>query len=267
MTPLAEIAVIGGSGFGQLGATAREVAVETPYGAPSAPIRIVELGGRPVAFLPRHGDGHRHPPHRIPYRANLWALREIGVRRILAPCAAGSLDPAVPPGAFVVVDQFVDRTSGREDTFYDGPGATHIEGADPYCPDLRARITEVGGELGIDIRPSGTMVVVQGPRFSTRAESAWYRMMGWEVINMTGYPEVILARELGLCYASIALITDYDVGVADDPASAPVTAEQVREAFSANLEAVQRLLGALVERLGDPPADDPCQVALEGATL
>lgn len=267
MSPRAEIAVIGGSGFAELGDIVDEIELETPYGAPSAPIRLVEVGGRRIAFLPRHGDGHRYPPHRIPYRANLWALREVGVRRILAPCAAGSLDPAVPPGAFVVVDQFVDRTSGREDTYYDGPGATHIEGADPYCPDLRRALIDVGGELGVDIRPRGTMVVVQGPRFSTRAESAWYRMMGWEVINMTGYPEAILARELGLCYAALALITDYDVGVADDPASAPVTAEQVREAFSANLDVVRRLLVEVVARLGEPPAGDPCPTALEGATL
>lgn len=267
MSPSAEIAIFGGSGFASFIEGAEAIDVETPYGAPSASVRIAEVAGRRVAFLPRHGDGHRHPPHAIPYRANIWAMRELGVRRILAPCAAGSLDPALPPGAFVAVDQFVDRTSGRADTFYDGPGAVHIEGADPYCPHLRRTITDVALERGIDMRESGTMVVVQGPRFSTRAESAWYRSMGWQVINMTGYPEVILARELGLCYASIALITDYDVGVADDPRSAPVTADQVAATFAANLGMVRDLLIDVVSRLGDPPADDPCPRALEGATL
>jgi 5'-methylthioadenosine phosphorylase len=194
-------------------------------------------------------------------------MQDLGIKRILAPCAAGSLDPAIPPGTFVLIDQFVDRTSGREDTFYDGPGATHIEGADPYCPDLRRILLEVGREQGIDIRSHGTMVVVQGPRFSTRAESAWFRSMGWQVINMTGYPEAILARELGLCYASIAVITDYDVGVADDPASTPVTADQVQNAFHANLGTLRELLLSVIGRIGPAPADDPCPSALEGATL
>lgn len=267
MTAAAEIAIFGGSGFATFTDEAEVVDVGTPYGAPSAAVRIAEVAGRRVAFLPRHGDGHRHPPHAIPYRANVWAMRELGVRRILAPCAAGSLDPSLPPGAFVAVDQFVDRTSGRADTFYDGPGAVHVEGADPYCPDLRATIVEAARARGIDMRPSGTMVIVQGPRFSTRAESDWYRTMGWQVINMTGYPEVILARELGLCYASIALITDYDVGVADDPRSAPVTADQVAATFQANLGTVRDLLIDVVGRLGEPAPDDPCPRALEGATL
>jgi 5'-methylthioadenosine phosphorylase len=267
VTARAEIAVFGGSGFATFLEDAEVVEVETPYGSPSAPVRIAEVDGRGVAFLPRHGDGHRHPPHAIPYRANIWAMRELGVRRILAPCAAGSLDPSLPPGAFVAIDQFVDRTSGRADTFFDGPGAVHVEGADPYCPDLRRRIVEAADARGLDLRPTGTMVVVQGPRFSTRAESAWYRSMGWQVINMTGYPEVILAREAGLCYASIALITDYDVGVADDSDSAPVTADQVAAAFTANLETVRDLLIDVIGRVGEPPADDPCPRALEGATL
>ena len=267
MSARAEIGVFGGSGFADFLADAERVEVTTPYGAPSDPIAIAEIGGRKVAFLPRHGSGHRLPPHRIPYRANVWAMRELGVRQILAPCAAGSLDPGLPPGAMVLVDQFVDRTTTREHTFYDGPGATHIAGADPYCPHLRLQLLQSGLDLELDIRPSGTMVVVEGPRFSTRAESAWYRSMGWDVINMTGYPEVILARELELCYASIALITDYDTGVADDPDAPPVTADDVLEIFALNLDRLRSLLVTTIESLPPRPADDPCGTTLAGAEL
>ncbi len=263
----AEIGVFGGSGFQAFLADAEQVAVETPYGPPSDPIAVAEIAGRRVAFLPRHGSGHRLPPHRIPYRANLWAMRELGVTRILAPCAAGSLQPDLAPGTFVLVDQFVDRTSGRPHTFHDGPGAVHVSAADPYCPQLRAHLLAVGRDLGIDVRASGTMVVVEGPRFSTRAESAWYRQMGWEVINMTGYPEAILARELELCYAAIALITDYDVGVADDPGATAVTADDVQAVFSRNLDAVRTLLERAIATLPERSDDDPCRRALAGAAL
>lgn len=266
MTPRAAIGVFGGSGFGHFLEGAEEVAVETPYGDPSDAVRIAEIGGRRVAFLPRHGRDHTLPPHRIPYRANLWALRELGVERILAPCAAGSLDPALPPGAFCVVDQFVDRTSGRVHTFHDGPGATHVSTADPYCPSLRAAVLAAGRELGADVRDGGTMVVVEGPRFSTRAESRWYRQMGWQVINMTGYPEAALARELELCYATIALITDYDTGVEVDAGTA-VTADDVVAAFRANLDVLRELLERTIASLPERPSDDPCRRALEGARL
>ncbi|MBM3679818.1 MAG: S-methyl-5'-thioadenosine phosphorylase [Actinobacteria bacterium] len=266
MSGRATIGVFGGSGFGRFLEGAEEVRVETPYGDPSDAIRIADVEGQPVAFLPRHGRDHALPPHRIPYRANLWAMRELGVERILAPCAAGSLDPGLPPGAFCVVDQFVDRTSGRVPTFYDGPGATHVSTADPYCPHLRDALLEAGRRVGADVRDGGTMVVVEGPRFSTRAESRWYRQMGWQVINMTGYPEAALARELELCYASIALITDYDTGV-DLDAGQAVTADDVLTAFAANLDILRDLLVHAIGSLSVRPADDPCRSALAGARL
>jgi 5'-methylthioadenosine phosphorylase len=192
-------------------------------------------------------------------------MRELGVRRILGPCAAGSLDPAVPPGSFVVCDQFVDRTRGRADTYYDGPATTHVSAADPYCPDLRRALVDSGRAQGIDIRDGGTMVVVQGPRFSTRAESAWFARMGWQVVNMTGYPEGWLARELGLCYANVSLITDYDVGVPGDERA--VSTASVLEVFQRNNDRLRELLFAVIPGLGEPPPGDPCPRALEGARL
>ncbi|MEI6626608.1 MAG: S-methyl-5'-thioadenosine phosphorylase [Thermoleophilia bacterium] len=267
MTPRASIGVFGGSGFEEFLDGGVEVQVDTPYGATSDVITIVEIGGHSVAFLPRHGRGHRFPPHQIPYRANIWAMKHLGVERIFAPCAAGSLDPSVVPGSMVLVDQFVDRTSGRVQTFYDGPGATHVAGADPYCRSLRAELLRVGLEQGLDIHAAGTMVIIEGPRFSTRAESQWYRDAGWQVINMTGYPEVILAREQELCYATIALITDYDTGVGNDPAAASVTADQVIVEFAANLHRLRDLLIATILSLPVRPANDLCAHALQGATL
>lgn len=241
--------------------------VDTPYGATSDVITIAEIGGHSVAFLPRHGRGHRLPPHEIPYRANVWAMKHLGVERIFAPCAAGSLDPAVKPGSMVLVDQFVDRTSGRVQTFYDGPGATHVAGADPYCGSLRAELLRVGLEQELDLHAAGTMVIIEGPRFSTRAESQWYRDAGWKVINMTGYPEVILAREQEMCYATIALITDYDTGVADDPTAAPVTADQVIAEFAGGLHRLRDLLIGTINALPPRAPDDPCGHALTGAAL
>lgn len=266
MTPRAEIGVFGGSGFGAFLEGAEEVRIETPYGAPSDAVMLAEVAGRSVAFLPRHGRGHDLPPHRIPYRANLWAMQALGVERILSPCAAGSLDPGLPPGAFAVVDQFVDRTSGRDHTFHDGPGAVHISAADPYCPHLRRAVLDAGRAIGADVRDGGTMVVVEGPRFSTRAESAWYRQMGWQVINMTGYPEAVLAREIEICLAAVALITDYDTGVAGEEGAA-VTADDVVETFRANLEVLRELLVRVIADLPERPADDPCRSALAGARL
>src|SRR5689334_24966174 len=172
MNAAAEIGVIGGSGLYALLEDAEEVEVSTPYGPPSDPITVAEVGGRRVAFLPRHGRDHRYPPHKIPYRANLWALRALGVRQILAPCAVGGLRPELGPGSFVVPDQLIDRTSGRVQTFYD-EGAVHVNFADPYCATGREIVRTVAAEHGIEAG-DGTMVVVEGPRFSTRAESRWY---------------------------------------------------------------------------------------------
>jgi 5'-methylthioadenosine phosphorylase len=260
----AEIGVFGGSGLSRFLDDAEEVDVETPYGPPSDRFTLGEVGGRRVAFLPRHGRDHHLPPHRIPYRANVWAMRALGVRRILGPCAAGSLDPGLAPGSFVVCDQFVDRTRGRDDTFYDGPDVTHVAAADPYCPDLRTRLVATGRRLGIDVRDGGTVVVIGGPRFSTRAESAWFAAQGWQVVNMTAYPEGWLARELALCYANVALITDYDVGVAGDRG---VSAADVVAVFKRNNDRLRELLLAVIPTLEEPPPDDPCRTALVGARL
>jgi 5'-methylthioadenosine phosphorylase len=216
-----------------------------------------------VAFLPRHGRNHELPPHRIPYRANVWAMRELGVRRLIAPCASGALQPDLGPGAFVVCDQFVDRTWGREVTFYDGPETTHVSAADPYCPELRGILVAAAGELGIPVRDRGTVVVVQGPRFSTRAESRWFQSMGWHVINMTAYPESHLARELELCYANVSMITDRDVGV---EGAEPVSAEAVVRVFRENNDRLRDLLFAAIPKIGPQP-EDVCATSLRGARL
>lgn len=203
------LGVIGGSGFYSFFDTSvRTVTAATPYGQPSAPITIGRVGQRQVAFLPRHGVHHEYSPHTVPYRANMWALRALGVRRIFAPCAVGSLTADLGPGDVVVPDQLVDRTSGREQTFFDR-GGIHVEFADPYCPQLRG----VAAKLPEAPACGGTMVVVQGPRFSTRAESQWYASQGFTLVNMTGHPEAVLARELEICYAAIALVTDLDAGI------------------------------------------------------
>jgi 5'-methylthioadenosine phosphorylase len=245
----ADIGVFGGSGFYSLLEGAREMKVATPYGEPSETVTLGEIAGRKVAFLPRHGRTHRLPPHRINYRANVWAMKSLGVEWVFGPCAAGSLQPHIRPGEFVICDQFVDRTTGRVDTFFDGPIVTHISGADPYCPTLRPLAVETAKGLGIPVHDRGTVVVIQGPRFSTRSESRWFRMQGWEVINMTNYPEAVLARELELCYVNISLITDYDVGVEGDPSAEPVTHAAVLQVMQQNNERLRRLLLGTIERL------------------
>jgi 5'-methylthioadenosine phosphorylase len=259
----AEIGVFGGSGFYSFLEDVEEVEVDTPYGPPSAPVTIGDVGSRRVAFLPRHGRSHELPPHRIPYRANLWALRELGVRRIIGPCASGALSHDLQLGEFVVCDQFVDRTWGREDTFYDTAPVTHISAADPYCPDLRQLLVETARELGIPVRDGGTVVVIQGPRFSTRAESKWFQAMGWDMINMTAYPEGYLARELELCYANISMVTDHDVGVEGGEA---VSHEAVLRVFEENNEKLRELLLAVIPKIGPQP-EDICATAVSGARV
>lgn len=238
----------------------------TPYGDPSAPVVIGEVGGRTVAFLPRHGRNHEYPPHAINYRANVWAMKDLGVTHVLGPCASGSLQADIGVGEFVVCDQYVDRTSARADTFYDGPVATHVSAADPYCPVLRSLLLAGCRDLGIPVHDGGTVVVVQGPRFSTRAESRWFTQMGWHAINMTAYPEGHLAREMQLCYANISLITDYDVGLEGMPGVTSVTLEQVLEEFARGNERLRDLLFAVIPRI--PAEQDPlCAHALTGAVI
>jgi 5'-methylthioadenosine phosphorylase len=239
------------------------VEVETPYGKPSAPIVVGAVGGKQVAFLPRHGRNHELPPARIPYRANVWAMKELGVRRIIGPNASGALKAELELGEFVVCDQFVDRTSGRGDTYYEGPETTHVSAADPYCADLRRILVETARELGIPVRDGGTVVVIQGPRFSTRAESRWFQEAGWDVINMTAYPEGYLARELELCYANVSMVTDHDVGV---EGTAPVSHEGVLAVFQQNNEKLRDLLFAAIPKVGAQP-EDVCAGALRGARV
>jgi 5'-methylthioadenosine phosphorylase len=260
----AEIGIFGGSGFYSFLDEVEEVELDTPYGKPSAPFVFGEIGGKRVAFLPRHGRDHELPPHMIPYRANVWGMKELGVRRVIGPNASGALKAELRLGEFVVCDQFVDRTSGRADTFYDGPKTTHVSAADPYCPDLRRLLVETAVELGIPVRDGGTVVTIQGPRFSTRAESRWFQDAGWDVINMTAYPEGYLARELELCYANISMVTDHDVGVEGTP---PVTHEAVIKVFNENNERLRELLFAVVPKIPTQPAEHLCATALRGARL
>jgi 5'-methylthioadenosine phosphorylase len=257
----ADIGVFGGSGFYAFLDDTETVEVQTPYGEPSAAPVIGDVGGVRVAFIPRHGQKHEYPPHRVPYQANVWAMKTLGVKRVLGPNACGSLQPHVKPGDFVICDQLVDRTHDRPNTFYDGPVTTHISFADPYCPTMRDVVVAAGRELQIPIHDHGTVVVIEGPRFSTRAESAWFASAGWEVINMTQYPEAVLARELELCYANISLITDYDVGVEGVP---PVTHEEVVRVFTENNDKLRDLLFAAIPAL-PLERDCACATALEGA--
>jgi 5'-methylthioadenosine phosphorylase len=250
----AEVGVFGGSGFYSFldrseNNRVETVTLDTPHGAPSAPVTIGSVGDRRVAFLPRHGRRHELPPHRIPYKANVWAMHELGVRSIVAPCAAGSLQAHIHPGELVVVDQLVDRTWGRGDTFFDGPEVQHVAFADPYDPGVRATLVAAARDLGLAVHDGGTMVVVQGPRFSTRAESRWFGSNGWEVINMTGYPEAVLAAELAIPYAAVALITDYDAGLEDVAGVEPVTQEMVFAFFEGNIERVRALLFEAIPHL------------------
>ncbi len=240
-SPTAEIGVLGGSGFYSFLDDITEVTVDTPYGPTSGPIAIGEVAGRSVAFLPRHGPHHEFAAHAVPYRANVWALHHLGVINVFGPCASGSLQRHIAPGSFVVPDQLVDRTTGRPDTFFDGPVVHHVQFGDPYDEALRTVALAACREEGVETHDGGTVVTIQGPRFSTRAESQWFSSFGWEVVNMTQHPEAVLCREAGLRYAAIALITDYDAGLegSDIPA---VTEEQVFAFFEANAQTVRQVL-------------------------
>jgi 5'-methylthioadenosine phosphorylase len=263
-TDSAEIGVYGGSGFYSLMENPREIWVETPYGATSDKIALGEIAGRKVAFLPRHGKDHRFPPQSINYRANAWAFKELGITRIIGPTACGSLQAHVKPGSMVVADQIVDRTTGRKDTFYDGPITTHVSFADPYCLQMRPIAIEALKDLKIETHETGTIVVIQGPRFSTRAESKWFSSLGWEVINMTNYPESYLARELEMCYVNISLITDYDVGLEGQGGIKPVSHADVMKVFASNNERVKAGIFKIIELM---PKERTCACgsALSGA--
>jgi 5'-methylthioadenosine phosphorylase len=266
----AEIGVIGGSGFYSFLEDVTEVRVETPYGAPSDSLFLGEVAGRRVAFLPRHGRSHHLPPHRINYRANLWALRSVGVRQVLGPCAVGGLRPEYGPGTLLVPDQLMDRTKSRVQTFYDGepladgttPNVVHISLADPYCPEGRKTVLAAAREHSWEAVDGGTLVVVEGPRFSTRAESRWHAAMGWSVVGMTGHPEAVLARELGLCYTSLTLVTDLDAGTETGEG---VSHSEVLEFFSSNVDRLRTVLFDAVGGLRPSETRDClCTHALDG---
>jgi 5'-methylthioadenosine phosphorylase len=266
--PTAEIGVIGGSGFYSFfddAGAAVEVEVATPFGSPSAPVTVGTVAGRRVAFVPRHGVHHQFPPHRVNYRANLWALRTVGVRQVLGPCAVGSLRPELGPGTLVVPDQVVDRTWGRVHTVYDVEGpVVHVAFADPYCPHGRKAVVAQAHSVDWPVSDGGTLVVVNGPRFSSRAESQWHAAAGWTVVGMTGMPEASIARELALCYTSIALVTDHDAGV---EAGSEVTHAEVLAVFGRNVERLKALVGEVVAALPPDDADCSCRHSLDGLTL
>lgn len=260
----ARVGVFGGSGFYKFLEDAREEWVETPYGAPSDKVILGTVAGIDVAFLPRHGRDHRIPPHRINYRANVHAMKALGVEAIFGPSACGSLQPDIHPGEFVVCDQFVDRTSGRADTFFDGPVVTHVSSAEPYCPILRAHAIAVSKAQGMRVHESGTCVTIQGPRFSSAAESRWFTKMGWHVVNMTQYPEAILARECEIPYVNISVVTDHDAGLVADGAVPPVTTADVVATFGASLDALRAALFEMIRTLPDL-SESPARTALASA--
>jgi 5'-methylthioadenosine phosphorylase len=259
----AEIGIIGGSGVYDISMLrhAEEIKVYTPYGDTSDRVTLGDFGGRKVAFIPRHGKGHTIPPHKVNYRANIWALKELGVCRIIAASAVGSLQPEIEPGQIVFPDQFIDMTKKRETTFYDGGQVAHVSLADPFCPEMRDVALAQGGALSLPFHIKGTYVCIEGPRFSTRAESALFKSWGAHVIGMTLVPEVNLAREKSMCYMTVAMVTDYDVW-----ANRPVSAQEVVETLGHNAEKVQRLLASLIPAL--PKARGcSCSEALRDSTV
>lgn len=265
---VAEIGIIGGSGFYSFLPDAVPHPVSTPFGPPSDDPVVGEVAGRSVAFLPRHGKDHRHPPHRVNYRANLWALRSLGVRQVLAPCAVGSLTSRHDRGTLVIPDQVVDRTTGRQHTVYDETGpVVHVGFADPYCPAGRAAFVSASA-AHVPVHDGGTLVVINGPRFSSRAESAWHAAAGWDVVGMTGMPETAVARELAMCFSTACLVTDHDAGVEGQEA---VTHESVMAEFGRSVtrlkDALHDVIAALPETEPDESASCGCRRALDGLTL
>lgn len=268
-TSSAEIGVIGGSGFYSFLTGARRVQVSTPFGEPSDDLVVGQLHGRPVAFVARHGHDHRFPPHLVNYRANLWALRSLGVRQVLGPCAVGSLRPEYGPGTIVVPDQVVDRTWGRAHTVYDQVGAVvHVGFADPYCPAGRHAVAAALADSGMPHALGGTLVVVNGPRFSSRAESQWHQQAGWALVGMTAMPEAAIARELAMCFTTVAMVTDLDAGLEHGDG---VTHAEVFEVFARTMPSFKELIGTAVAKLpahvDDAAATCPCRRALDGHEL
>lgn len=252
---LATIGVFGGSGFYKFLDNVEEVRVETPYGMPSDNLMIGQIGKHKVAFMPRHGRNHTILPHLINYRANVWAMKHVGCERVISPCACGSLQKYINPGDFVICDDFVDWTKGRQSTFFEGPVVHHPSPVDLYCPELRQIAIETGKKLGIKVHEHGIMTVINGPRFSTRAESKFFTSQGWEVIGMTAFPENYLVKEMDMCPLNISLITDHDCGLVGDVP--PVSHHEVCKIFDENIENVKNLLFRVIEAI--PETREHCE--------
>ncbi len=264
----ADIGIIGGTGFYEFLADPDLITVATPFGEPSAPVAVGDVDGRTVAFLPRHGRRHQLPPHRVNYRANLWALRSVGVRQVLGPAAVGSLRRELGPGTFVVPDQVIDRTWGRAHTVFDAEGpVVHVSFADPYCPRGRATVLTSASQ-DTPLVDGGTLVVINGPRFSTRAESLWHTAAGGTIVGMTGVPEASVARELAMCYTTVCMVTDHDAGV---EGGEPVTHAEVLRIFAGNIDRMKALLRRVIADLPGPEEDAAatcsCRRALDGIAL
>ncbi|WP_371802004.1 S-methyl-5'-thioadenosine phosphorylase [Candidatus Lokiarchaeum ossiferum] len=279
-----EIGIIGGTGADIALENVESYKIYTPYGAPSDEVKIGTFNGKKVAFLERHGPGHSQPPHALNYRANIWAMKEIGVKRIFSPCAVGGLTPKTGKGVFVIVDQYIDRTKGRNETFYDGGQVCHLAQADPFCPEMNKVFYETGKELGLNIIKGGTYVCINGPRFSTRAESRMYANWGGDVIGMTVYPEIVLAGELNMCYSSIATVTDLDAwaceckkcGIVMYGEKCPscggkiiplsVSVEEILETMAKNTDNLRKLLETAIPKI---PSDQKCSCphARDGAVM
>ena len=262
---VADIGLIGGTGIYDSGILTdkKEIKVHTPYGEPSDSITIGNFSGRRIAFIPRHGKTHHIPPHRINNRANIWALKELGVTRIIAPSAVGSLQKEFRPGDIALPDQFIDFTKARQYTFYDGGQVCHISASDPFCAELKKLTTDCANSLSYKLHENITYICIEGPRFSTRAESLFYReVMKAHIIGMTVVPECILAREAEICYVSIATITDYDAWT-----DSPVSSNKIIETLQKNIEKTSKLISQLIPLISDQRTQCSCGNALQGALL
>ncbi|VVB76622.1 S-methyl-5'-thioadenosine phosphorylase [uncultured archaeon] len=261
----ARIGIIGGSGFYSLLENPKRVSIDTEFGKPSDDIAIGTIDGRAVAFLPRHGGNHTLAPHKVPYRANIEALHSIGVERIIATSAVGSLVPEYAPGDLVLFDQFVNMTHGRGDTFFEFDKVAHVSTAEPYCPELRAIAAREVLALGMKCHASGTVVVVNGPRFSSKAESKFFAGQGFQLVNMTQYPEIALAREMEMCYLGIGIVTDYDSGLEGRPDVRHVTMDEVNRIFTSRVADLKILIPRIAAMIPKERASCKCGESLKGA--
>ena len=261
----AEIGIIGGSGFYSLLEGARSINIITKYGKPSGRVSIGRISGKSIAFIPRHGERHTLPPHKVPYKANIEALNSLGVKRIIATNAVGSLNSNFKVGQIVALDQFINLTHGRDDTFFHSR-AVHVSTADPYCTQMRNISKKVAKKMKIDYRNEGSVVVINGPRFSTKAESLFFSKQGFDLINMTQYPEAALAKERCLCYLALAIVTDYDAGLLGRNGIKPVSYEDVAVTFGKNIKIVKKLVSGIVEDVPEKRTCG-CSNALKGAEI